>query len=94
MKRPHLTITVQVQPRSSRDEIVGIHEGRLKIRISAPPVEGKANERLTEVIAKAFGVSKSSVEIVKGHHSRVKTITISGIGRDEYDTLISKFGDV
>ena len=93
MKRPPLTITVQVQPRSSRDEIVGIHEGRLKIRISAPPVDGKANERLTEVIAKALGVSKSSVEIVKGHHSRVKTITISGIGRDEYDTLISKFGD-
>ncbi|MGH7850009.1 MAG: DUF167 domain-containing protein [Thermodesulfobacteriota bacterium] len=93
MKRPPLTITVQVQPRSSHDEIVGIHEGRLKIRISAPPVDGKANERLTEVIAKAFGVSKSSVEIVKGHHSRVKTITISGIGRDEYDTLISKFGD-
>ncbi len=93
MRETPLTITVQVQPRSSRDEIIGLHEGRLKIRISAPPVDGKANERLTEVIAKAFGVSKSSVEIVKGHHSRVKTITISGIRREDYDILISKFGD-
>ena len=93
MKQPPITITVQVQPKSSRDEIVGIHEGRLKIRISAPPVDGKANERLTEVIAKAFGVSKSGVEIIRGHHSRVKTIKISGIGRDEYDTLISKFSE-
>lgn len=93
MRETPLTITVQVQPKSSRDEIVGVHEGRLKIRISAPPVDGKANERLIEVIAKAFGVSKSSVEIVKGHHSRVKTIKISGISREDYDTLISKFGD-
>ena len=93
MREPPLTITVQVQPRSSRDEIIGVHEGRLKIRISAPPVDGKANERLTEVIAKAFGVSKTSVEIVKGHHSRVKTINISGISREYYDKLISKFGD-
>jgi uncharacterized protein (TIGR00251 family) len=93
MRETPLTITVQVQPRSSRDEIIGVHEGRLKIRISAPPVDGKANERLTEVIAKAFGVSKSSVEIVKGHHSRVKTIKISGIRREDYDILISKFGD-
>ena len=93
MKEPPLTITVQVQPRSSRDEIIGIHEGRLKIRISAPPVDGKSNERLTEVLAKAFEVPKSGVEIIRGHHSRVKTITISGIGRDEYETLVSKFSD-
>ncbi len=93
MRETPLTITVQVQPKLSRDEIIGIHEGRLKIRISAPPVDGRANERLTEVIAKAFGVSKSSVEIVKGHHSRVKTIKISGIGREDYETLLSKYGN-
>lgn len=70
-----------------------MHEGRLKIRISAPPVEGKANERLTEVIAKAFGVSKSSVEIIKGHTSRLKTIRISGVSMEDYDALVSKLGD-
>ncbi len=93
MRDANLTITVQVQPRSSHDGIVGLHEGRLKIRISAPPVDGQSNQRLTEVLAKAFGVSKSSVEIVKGHHSRLKTITISGIGREDYEALISKFTD-
>jgi uncharacterized protein (TIGR00251 family) len=93
MKQPAITITVQVQPRSSGDGIAGLHEGRLKIRISAPPVDGKANERLTEVIASAFGVSKTSVEIIKGHTSRLKTIRISGVTMEDYDTLVSKLGD-
>jgi uncharacterized protein (TIGR00251 family) len=93
MKQPTITFTVQVQPRSSSDGIAGMHDGRLKVRISAPPVEGKANERLTEVIAKAFGVSKSSVDIIKGHTSRLKTIRISGISREDYDLTVSKFGD-
>ena len=93
MKQPSITITVQVQPRSSSDGIAGLHEGRLKIRISAPPVDGKANERLTEVIAKAFDVSKSSVEIIKGHTSRLKTICISGVSQKDYDALVSKLGD-
>jgi len=93
MKQPAITITVQVQPRSSGDGIAGLHEGRLKIRISAPPVDGKANERLTEVIAKALGVSKSSVEIIKGHTSRLKTVRISGITMEDYDVLVSKLGD-
>lgn len=91
MKQTSITFTVQVQPKSSRDEVAGVHGGRLKVRIAAPPVEGKANERLTEVIAKAFGVSKSSVEIMKGRSSRVKTVRINGIGREDYDLLISKF---
>jgi len=93
MKQPAITITVQVQPRSSGDGIAGLHEGRLKIRISAPPVDGKANERLTEVIAKAFGVSKSSVDIIKGHTSRLKTVRISGVTMEDYDALISKLSD-
>jgi hypothetical protein len=93
MKEPPLTFTVQVQPRSSRDEIAGVHDGRLKVRISAPPVEGKANDRLIEVIAKAFGVPKSSVDIIKGHSSRLKTIRISGIGKEDYDIVVSKYGD-
>ena len=94
MKKPSITITVQVQPRSSSDGIAGLHEGRLKVRISAPPVDGKANERLTEVIAKTFGVSKSSVEIIKGHTSRLKTLRISGVSAQDYDALVSKLSDV
>lgn len=49
-----IDIQVRIQPKSSRDEIVGLHGGRLKIKISAPPVDGKANERLVLFIAKSF----------------------------------------
>ena len=91
MNNPPLTITVQVQPRSSSDEIAGVHDGRLKVRISAPPVEGKANERLKEVLAKAFGISKSGIEIIRGKTSKFKTIRISGVDSSDYDRLISKY---
>lgn len=92
MKKSPITITVQIQPKSASDEIAGIHDGRLKIRISAPPVDGKANERLTEVLAKALGVSKSSVEIIRGKTSKLKTIRISGIDEEDYNQFISKYG--
>lgn len=85
------TIEVLIQPRSSRDEIVGMHEGRLKIKVSAPPVGGKANERLTEVLAKALGVPKSSVEIIRGMSSKLKTLKIHGIDMKSYEEFVSKF---
>ncbi len=69
-----LNIQVQIQPGSSKDQIIGIHNGRLKIKISAPPVDGKVNQNLIEFIAKALGVSKSKIEIVKGRTSRLKTL--------------------
>jgi len=82
---------VQIQPRSSKDQIVGLHNGRLKIKISAPPVDGKANQALIEFIAKALGVSKSKVEIVKGHSSKLKTLKISGIDQKSYSLLLKKY---
>jgi uncharacterized protein (TIGR00251 family) len=69
---------VQVVPRASRSEIVGEHDGMLRVRIAAPPVEGAANQELIKVLAKRFGVSKSKVEIVSGQSGRVKQVTISG----------------
>jgi uncharacterized protein (TIGR00251 family) len=69
-----LNIQVQIQPGSSKDQIIGLHNGRLKIKISAPPVDGKANQNLIEFIAKALGVSKSKIEIVKGRTSKLKTL--------------------
>lgn len=91
LKESSVTIEVLIQPKSSRDEIVGLHDGRLKIKISAPPVEGKANERLTEVLAKAFGIPKSSVDIVRGKSSRLKTLKISGIDGEICESFISKY---
>ena len=69
-----LNIQVQIQPGSSKDQIIGLHNGRLKIKISAPPVDGKVNQNLIEFIAKALGVSKSKIEIVKGRTSKLKTL--------------------
>jgi uncharacterized protein (TIGR00251 family) len=91
MGEPYAAIDVLIQPRSSRDEIVGMHDGRLKIKISAPPVDGKANERLTEVLSKAFRVPKSSIEIIRGKSSKLKTVRFTGIDMKTCEEILSKF---
>ncbi len=84
-------IQVQIQPKSSRDEIVGIHDGRLKIKLAAPPVDGKANERAISFIAKSLGVPKSGVEIVRGRISKLKTLRVLGIDEKAYNEFIYKY---
>lgn len=69
---------VQVVPRSSRSEVVGEHNGALRVRIAAPPVDGAANEELIRILAKAFDVSRSAVKIVSGHGGKLKQIGIEG----------------
>ncbi len=86
-----LNIQVQIQPGSSKDQIIGLHNGRLKIKISAPPVDGKVNQNLIEFIAKALGVSKSKIEIVKGRTSKLKTLKISGIDQKSFSLLLNKY---
>jgi uncharacterized protein (TIGR00251 family) len=86
-----LNIQVQIQPGSSKDQITGLHNGRLKIKISAPPVGGKANQNLIEFIAKALGVSKSKIEIVKGRTSKLKTLKISAIDQKSFSLLLNKY---
>jgi len=71
-----LSLRVHIQPRASADQIVGIQGDRLKIRITAPPVDGKANAHLIAFIAKVFGVPKSSVTIARGETGRTKTLSI------------------
>jgi len=72
----NLVLRCHVQPKSSRDEIVGLHDDRLKVRITAPPVEGKANRHLVAFLARAFGVSRSAVSIVEGDSGRRKVVSI------------------
>lgn len=76
-------ITVRVQPRASRSEIVGVHDDALKVRVKAPPVEGAANDELTKLLAKKLKVPRSSVEVVRGHTARSKTVRVTGIGLEE-----------
>ena len=70
-------LQVRLQPRASADEIVGVHANLLKVRVTAPPVEGRANTQLTALLARAFGVSKSQVVIERGANSREKRVRIA-----------------
>ena len=72
----NLLLPVRVQPRASRDEIVGWQDERLKIRITAPPVDGKANSHLVKFLAKAFGVAKRDIELLSGETGREKRFRI------------------
>ena len=65
-----IVMNVHIQPRASRTECVGLHGNALKFRISAPPVEGLANDALCGYLAKAFRISKGSVVICSGHEAR------------------------
>jgi uncharacterized protein len=82
------TFFVRVVPRASKNEIVGFHDGALKVRIASPPVEGAANTELIKLLAKRFDVSKSDVEIVSGHSSKTKHIRITGITATEIDAVL------
>ncbi len=77
-----VTLQVWVQPRASKDEVLGVHGEGLKVRLCAPPVDGEANDALTRFLAKRLGVPRSSVELVRGQTSRHKTLRVSGLGGD------------
>lgn len=71
-----LMLAVYIQPRARKTEIVGIHANRLKIRIAAPPVDGKANQVLVKFLAKTFAVSQSQVTLLHGATGREKRFKI------------------
>jgi uncharacterized protein (TIGR00251 family) len=71
-----LYLRLHVQPRAKRDEIVGPHGDALKVRITAPPVEGKANAHLCKFLAKHFGVAVKSVTVIKGQSASQKILTV------------------
>jgi uncharacterized protein len=71
--------TVRVLPRSSRNAIEGERAGALKVRLTAPPVEGRANEALRRLLAEHLNVPVSSVRIVAGESSRTKRVSVVGI---------------
>lgn len=76
-----LVLELRVQPRASRDEISGIANGRIAVRISAPPVDGAANDRLRDFLANEFGVSRGRVQILSGRAGRNKRVAIVKPGR-------------
>ncbi len=75
---------VKVTPRSSRNEIAGYSEGVIKVKLTAVPVEGEANQALISFLAEICGVARKNVTILKGETSRRKLVEISGLGKTEF----------
>jgi hypothetical protein len=84
-----LTFDALVQPRASRARIGPRHGGRIKIAVTAPPVDGEANAAVIELVAKAFGVPKSAVEVIAGAASRRKTIRVRGATAAQLEELVA-----
>jgi uncharacterized protein (TIGR00251 family) len=74
-----VTIPVRVQPRSRRDELVAVREGVLLIRVTAPPVDDRANDAVRRLLAKRLGIRASGVTIVRGERSRDKLVRIDDV---------------
>ena len=83
-----LTLTLHVQPGAKRSEMAGLHGEALKIRLAAPPVEGRANEALLKFIAESFGVPLRQVELKQGGQSRHKIVAITG-SKTEPENLLT-----
>lgn len=76
-------LLVRVQPRASRNEVVGWREGALAIRLTAPPVEGSANRACVDFLAEVLGVRRGDVELVRGQKSREKRFRVHGLTPEE-----------
>jgi len=80
---------VRVQPRASHDAIEGEHADALKVRLTAPPVDDRANEALMELLAERLNVPRAAVRIVSGEKSRRKRVAVAGIKREHVLTLLA-----
>ncbi len=85
-------LEVTVQPRASRTELAGAHEGVLKVRLTAPPVEGEANRECLKFLAKLLDLPKSRLELIQGHKSRRKTILIRDMAAEQLQSLLEEAG--
>ena len=80
---------VHVQPRASRNELAGTHGDAIKVRLSAVPADGAANEALVTLLATHFAVPSRAVRIVSGAHSRAKVVEVDGIAVDDVRRLLA-----
>jgi uncharacterized protein (TIGR00251 family) len=85
--RDGVRFDVLVAPRASRAKLGPVHDGRLKVAVTAPPVDGEANAAVIELIANALGVTRGAVSVVAGASSRRKTIRVIGVAREVIERL-------
>jgi uncharacterized protein (TIGR00251 family) len=84
-----VTFSVRVLPRSSRSEIIGEAEGVLRVKLTAPPVEGAANKALVELLSDKLKVAKSRITILTGQSGRAKVISVAGLTKADISHLLS-----
>ena len=95
MSKSHLRETtnavileVLISPKAKANQIIGLHDSRLKMKIAAPPTDGKANKELIRFLAVTLDISASQIEITAGYTSKKKTLSITGITKDAVEALI------
>lgn len=81
-------LEVKVQPRSSRNQLVGVHEGALKVKLTAAPVDGEANQALIKFFSSLFKVPKRDIILLKGDSGRSKLLEIKGVKKEEIQEII------
>jgi len=82
--KKELIINIKVEPRSSRSEIVGPYGDGIKVKLTSPPVDGKANKELVNLLAKELKIPKKDIEIISGQSSKNKVVRIIGLSRIDY----------
>jgi uncharacterized protein (TIGR00251 family) len=85
-----LTLLLHIQPDAKQSEFCGLHGERLKIRIKAPPVDGKANDEIIRFLAEQFSIAKSQIQIISGELGREKTVRISALKELPHQLLVLK----
>ena len=86
----HVTLEVHVKPRASRTKLVGIKQGALEVAVSAPPVDGAANDALCALIAEVLGTAKGRVSVVGGAASRKKRVAVHGVDKAAASAAVCK----
>jgi uncharacterized protein (TIGR00251 family) len=81
-------LEIRLAPRSSRCEIAGIQDGSLKMKITAPPVEGKANEECIRFLSDLLRIRKSAISIIAGEKSKNKTVLVTGMTAQEIEKIL------
>ncbi len=84
-----VVFNARIQPRARRNEIAGVHGDALKIALTAPPVQGAANEACIAFLAKHFSLPRSQVVIIAGHASRNKIIRLQGIDKAQFEAALA-----
>lgn len=90
---PMNNFPVKVQPKASKDQVVGYREGVLQLRVTAAPNRGRANAAVVSLLAEALGVAKSRVNIIRGQTSRDKVVTVESLTSEDVREILETRGD-